>query len=347
MNCPVDILSLSRDELAELVIREGEPSYRASQLFSWLHEKRAESFSQMSNLGARFIASLSERAYIASASLLSEQRSADGTRKLLIGFADGNCVETVAMRYRHGLSLCVSSQAGCRMGCRFCASAERGLARNLTAGEMLLQVYEATRLLNERIDSVVIMGTGEPLDNYDATLRFVELVTDSGGYNLSNRSVSLSTCGLADRIRDLASERLGLTLSISLHAADDQTRSAIMPVNKRYPIAELLSACDYYFERTGRRISFEYAVIDGVNDSRKDAVRLAQLLKGRNAHVNLIPVNSGGDFAARGRAAADGFCKELVALELNATVRRTLGADIDAACGQLRNRYHEGKEQGE
>ena len=262
----------------------------------------------------------------------------DGTVKYLYRLADGQHIESVRMAYEHGISLCISSQVGCKMGCAFCASTKAGFVRNLTASEILEQVYAAGRDAGERIGSIVMMGIGEPLDNFDQVMRFLELVSDPNGLNLSHRHISLSTCGVVDRIRELAEKDLQITLSISLHATDDAARSAIMPVNRRWNMEELLDACREYTDRTHRRISYEYALISGVNDSRKQAEELAALLKGMLCHVNLIPVNyvkeAGYQKSSKGRIYE--FQKVLNDRGINATVRRTLGADINAACGQLR-----------
>lgn len=339
MSDVVDILSLTPDALQKLVAQMGEPAFRARQLFGWLHEKRVGGFSEMTNLPKPLQAALEQNTHIAAISERDKQRSADGTVKYLFAFEDGNCVETVAMDYHHGLSLCISSQMGCRMGCVFCASTQNGLARDLTAAEMLLQVYAVSRELGRRVSSIVIMGIGEPLENLANVLDFYAIITDPNGYGLGRRAVSVSTCGLADKIDELARYELPLTLSVSLHAARDDKRSALMPINRRYNIERLMRSCRNYIEATGRRISFEYAVIHGENDSAQDADDLARLLRGMLAHVNLIPVNSAvrGDMRAT-RAQAEKFRGMLAQRGLNATVRRTLGADIDAACGQLRNR---------
>lgn len=334
-NC--DLLSLNRTEIADILAQNGQPAYRAGQLFSWLHAKNVFSPAGMTNLPKAVTSGIE----LHMPTVAARQVSSDRTIKYLYRFADGNSVETVAMFYEHGMSICVSTQAGCRMGCAFCASTKNGLARSLTAGEMLAQVYLTALDQGQRADSIVLMGSGEPLDNFDNVLRFYELVTCKEGYALANRSVSLSTCGVVPKMYKLADRRLPLTLSVSLHAAFDDKRSELMPINRAYPIKELMAACRYYSEKCGRRISFEYAVIDGANNTRRDAEQLVRLLSGFPAHVNLIPINSGGGFAAQGRAAAKAFCELLVSLGLTATVRRTLGADIDAACGQLRSRYIE------
>lgn len=337
MTDSADLLSLRYEELEALLRAWGEPAFRAGQLFGWLHERRAVSFSAMSNLPAKLRERLEQEATLTTLTTVREQRSADGTRKYLFGLGDGNCIETVAMRYHHGISVCVSSQVGCRMGCAFCASTKNGLVRSLTAGEILAQIYAVDALCGERVDSVVLMGIGEPLDNFDNVTRFCDLVTDARGYNLAGRSITLSTCGLVPRMDALAAQKRQLTLSISLHAPTDAQRGAIMPVNRSYPIAELMQACRRYFNATGRRISFEYAVIEGTNDADTDADNLAKLISGMGAHVNLIPVNPVVETNFRAtRAGAEAFRDKLERRGVNATVRRTLGVDISAACGQLR-----------
>ena len=342
----LDLKSMTLPELKELMADLGQPAFRAGQLFSWLHEKRAGSFDEMTNLPAALRRELAERCTLTRLTVLHELVSRlDGTRKYLYRLADGNCIETVLMHYHHGTSLCISTQVGCRMGCNFCASTLGGLVRCLTPSEMLEQVYETVRQAGERVDSLVLMGIGEPLDNYDNVIRFLRLLTDPKGYNLGQRHISLSTCGLVDRIYDLAKEDLGITLSISLHAPDNETRNRTMPVNRRWPIEELMRACRDYFKTTGRRISFEYALIKGVNDSPEDARKLADLLDGMVCHVNLIPVNPVKERGYDRSGAADShrFAETLGRLGVNATVRRELGGDIDAACGQLRRQYEKGE----
>ena len=342
----IDIKSMDLAELTAYVQSLGQPAFRAGQLFSWLHEKRAGSFDEMTNLPAALRRELAGRCTLTRLTVLHELVSRlDGTRKYLYRLADGNCIETVLMHYHHGTSLCISTQVGCRMGCNFCASTLGGLVRCLTPSEMLEQVYETVRQAGERVDSLVLMGIGEPLDNYDNVIRFLRLLTDPKGYNLGQRHISLSTCGLVDRIYDLAKEDLGITLSISLHAPDNETRNRTMPVNRRWPIEELMRACRDYFKTTGRRISFEYALIKGVNDSPEDARKLADLLDGMVCHVNLIPVNPVKERGYDRSGAADihRFAETLGRLGVNATVRRELGGDIDAACGQLRRQYEKGE----
>ena len=335
-----DLLSLPLPELTRWVTQElGEPKYRAGQLYHWLHKKQVSAFEEMSNLPAPLRQRLAQTAFITPVTTRRRLESAlDGTRKFLFALADGSCVEAVWMEYHHGPSLCISTQVGCRMGCRFCASTLDGLERNLTPGEMLGEVYEAQRQMGRRISSLVLMGIGEPLDNLPNVLTFLGILSSAEGQRLGLRHVSLSTCGLVDGIRALMKENLGLTLSVSLHAANDETRSGIMPVNRRYPIGELMEACREYFRVTGRRISYEYALIDGVNDSEAKARELAALLRGQNCHVNLIPVNPVKERETKrsSRAAVERFVRQLGELGINATVRRELGADISAACGQLR-----------
>ncbi len=333
-----DILSLTKEELAAWLEAAGEKPFRAAQIFRWLHQKRVVGFDEMSDLSKPLRERLSaefEIARIEPVRLLESKR--DGTVKLLYRLPDGNHVETVLMSYEHGDSLCISTQAGCRMGCRFCASTIAGFKRNLTPGEILSQLYETERRTKRKVSSIVLMGIGEPLDNFDNVVKFLKILSSPDGENMSLRHVSLSTCGLVDRIYDLAELNLGLTLSISLHSPYDEKRSELMPINRRYPISELIKACRDYFAKTGRRISFEYALIDGENDSEADAKALCSLVSGMPSHVNIIPVNSIKERSYRSdRSAAQRFCKLLCSMGVNATVRRTLGADINAACGQLR-----------
>ncbi|MDR0903447.1 MAG: 23S rRNA (adenine(2503)-C(2))-methyltransferase RlmN [Ruminococcus sp.] len=340
-----DILSMTLDELtADLT---NEKPYRAKQIYSWLHQKRAVTFDEMSDLPAALREKLNKEHIIcrltAVKTLVSER---DGTKKYLFELPDGECIETVFMEYKHAHSLCISSQVGCRMGCKFCASGLDGLVRNLTPAEMLSQVYEVERLTGETIGSLVMMGIGEPLDNYDNTIKFLTLLSDKNGKNLSLRHVSLSTCGLVPKIRELSKLHLGLTLSVSLHDSDNAKREDIMPVTKAYNIDELIKACKEYIAETGRRISFEYAVIAGVNDSKTDAERLIKLLRGINCHVNLIPVNnvSETDFHNK-KDNVKNFEGYLNAGKIPVTVRRTLGSDINAACGQLRKQRTEDRRQ--
>ncbi len=340
----LDIVSLLPAELNALAREMGQPAFRGKQLFSWLHGRMAVGFDEMTNLPAAFRAALLSRCYITQLDVRRCQNASDGTAKYLFGLPDGNTIESVLMRHDYGNSLCISSQVGCHMGCRFCASTIGGRVRNLAASEMLSQLYTVTGLSNERVDSVVMMGIGEPLDNFENVVRFLELVRDPNGLNLSHRHISLSTCGLVDKIDDLAALSYQLTLSVSLHACDNETRDKIMPVNKRYPIETLLAACRRYFAKTGRRISYEYALIAGVNDSPQQAKKLLALLKDQSCHVNLIPVNPVAEtgFTRGSRKQAEAFRDILTAGGLSATIRRELGGEIDAACGQLRRKDAKG-----
>ncbi len=335
-----DIMSMTVDELKGFVKTVGEPEYRAGQLFTWM--SRGASIDEMTNLSKKFREALRTQADYRLPTIERKLVSQiDGTVKYLFSLNDGECVEAVFMKYEHGTSLCVSSQAGCAMGCKFCASTLNGRVRNLTASEILGQVALAAKDTGERVDGIVMMGIGEPLDNYDNTIRFLRLVSDERGLGIGLRHISLSTCGLVPRIYDLAKEGLPVTLSVSLHASDDETRSALMPVNRKYNIAELMKACRHYFETTGRRVSFEYTLISGKNDAREDAARLAKVIREgmrAPAHVNLILLNEVAEtgLTAPVRQSARAFAEELGRHGVNATVRRTLGSDINASCGQLR-----------
>ncbi len=336
-----DILSLEFDELESEILKFGEAKFRAAQIFSWLHEKRVKSFDEMTNLSNALRQKLKDRFFINHLTVSRRLSSAkDSTVKYLYELSDGNHIETVLMEYEHGTSLCISTQVGCKMGCRFCASTIAGFKRNLEPSEMLLQIYETERLEGKKVQSLVLMGIGEPLDNFENTIHFLRLLSDKRGKNLSLRHVSVSTCGIVPRIKELAKMGLGITLSVSLHAANDKTRSQIMPINDKYGVDELIATCKEYFSKTGRRISFEYSVIDGVNDRRENAVELSKLLGGFNCHINIIPVNKIKERSfSSSRKSANTFKKYLENLGMNATVRRTLGSDIDAACGQLRREY--------
>lgn len=334
-----DILSLSLEELSKKITDLGEPPFRAKQIFQWLHSKKINNFDKMVNIPLSLRTKLDQEFCLNSLFILKKLEScADNTVKYLYRLSDGDLTESALMEYDHGYSLCISTQAGCRMGCAFCASGKSGLNRNLLPSEMLGQLYAAEEDGGITVGSIVLMGIGEPLDNYDNVIRFLKLLSDSEGRNMSLRRVSLSTCGIVPKIYELAGLKSGLTLSVSLHAADDEKRSEIMPVNKAYPIKELMKACDNYYNVTGRRISFEYAVIGGVNDSASDAEKLSRLLSGRNCHLNLIPVNSIRESGFMSdKKSFKAFFDALKSKGLNVTVRRTLGADINAACGQLRN----------
>lgn len=330
----IDILSLTFEELSEKILEMGEKKFRAKQIFDWLHIKKVTDFEQMSNLSAQFRGELSEKFCIKQPKIKKRLVSGiDNTVKYLYGLSDGEAVESVLMDYKHGAALCVSTQVGCKMGCKFCASTLAGWVRNLEPSEMLGQMYESERDSGKTLDSVVLMGIGEPLDNFDNVMKFLKILDESG---FSLRRVSLSTCGVVDRIYELAKLKLGVTLSVSLHAATDEKRSEIMPINKKYPLKTLMKACDDYFAATGRRISFEYSLIEGVNDDESSAKELISLLGGKNCHINLIPINEVRERGFRKSPYVERFQRLLTNAGMNATVRRTLGADINAACGQLR-----------
>ncbi|MDR2532853.1 MAG: 23S rRNA (adenine(2503)-C(2))-methyltransferase RlmN [Oscillospiraceae bacterium] len=332
-----DILSLTPEELQDEITVTGGQKFRAEQIFNWLHVKKTTNFSEMSNLSEQFRQKLTAyfciKPLIIRKKLVSEY---DYTVKYLYGLNDGENIETVLMKYRHGASLCISTQAGCKMNCAFCASGAYGFKRNLKPSEMLGQLYETERDSGIDVKSIVLMGIGEPLDNFGNTVKFLRLLSDKSGRNMSLRHVSLSTCGLSDRIDELAKLKLGLTLSVSLHAADDKTRSRLMPVNDVFNIDRLMASCRNYFKETGRRISFEYALIKGLNDSFEAADRLVKLIKPLGAHVNLITVNPTLKNTHHASGNAKVFYERLTSSGINATIRRTLGADINAACGQLR-----------
>ncbi|HJH62022.1 MAG TPA: 23S rRNA (adenine(2503)-C(2))-methyltransferase RlmN [Firmicutes bacterium] len=335
---PVDLKSMTQAELAAFLQELGEPKFRAKQVFSWLH-KGVTSFDQMGNVPKALREKLVQRCRLTVPEIVRRQQSAqDGTIKYLWRLWDGNCVETVLMRYRHGNSLCVSCQVGCNMGCVFCASALGGKVRDLAPSEILDQVIFAQKDSGLPVSNLVMMGIGEPLDNVDNVLRFLELVNDPDGLNIGMRHISLSTCGLVNKIDKLAECALQLTLSVSLHAPDDETRSKLMPVNRSVGVERLLESCRRYFARTGRRISYEYAMIDGVNDSDWQADLLARRLKGQQAHVNLIPLNHVEESPLKPSPRVRQFQRRLEAQGVTATVRRKLGGDIDASCGQLRRK---------
>ncbi|MCD8069708.1 MAG: 23S rRNA (adenine(2503)-C(2))-methyltransferase RlmN [Lachnospiraceae bacterium] len=346
-----DIKSLTLDELTDALTALGKPPYRARQLYEWMHQKLAASYDDMPNIPKSLKTLLRDSFEFTSLRQeLMQESKIDGTRKYLFSLADGNCIESVWLKYRHGDSVCVSSQVGCRMGCRFCASTLDGLVRNLLAGEMLDQIYAVTRQTGERVSNVVIMGSGEPLDNYDNVVRFIRMLSDERGLHISQRNITLSTCGLAPQIRRLADEGLQITLALSLHAPTDEKRRSLMPVAYRYSLREVLDACGYYYEKTGRRLTFEYSLVRGVNDNKEEAVRLVRLLKGSGCgacHVNLIPVNpvAERDYQGSEPLRVKAFQNLLDQNGINAIIRREMGRDIDGACGQLRRRQLKEKER--
>ncbi len=335
-----DIKSMNLQEIETLLLDMGEKKFRAKQVFSWLH-RGVRSFDEMSNISRELRNKLAEACVLMPPQVERKQESQrDGTIKYLWRLSDGNCVETVLMRYHYGNTVCVSTEVGCAMGCAFCASTLGGLVRRLTAGEILDQVLFTEKDSGMKVSHIVLMGIGEPLDNFDAVIKFLELVNHPDGMNISMRHISLSTCGLAERIDKLASLHLQLTLSVSLHAPDDETRSTIMPVNRRYNVETLLDACRRYYRETGRRISFEYAMIRGVNDTPRHARMLIRQLEGMGAHVNMIPLNDVEESPLKPstREAIRAFQQTLEKAGITATVRRSLGGDIDASCGQLRRK---------
>ena len=340
-----DIKAMLPDELAAALKEMGEPAYRAKQIFQWL-TRGVASFDEMTNLSKPLREKLQSSFSITSLKMLRKQVSAqDGTIKYLWELPDGNAVETVVMRYHHGNTVCISSQVGCRQGCAFCASTIGGLIRGLESSEMLEEVLSSERESGLKISNIVLMGIGEPLDNFDSVVRFLRLVNHPDGANIGMRHISLSTCGLIERFDDLAALDLQLTLSVSLHAPDDETRSRIMPANRGRGVEALIDACERYYRRTGRRISFEYAMIDGVNDTPKHAKLLARHAKRISAHVNLIPLNHVEERAFQPSTLEhlQQFIHILEREGVNVTVRRRLGSDVDASCGQLRKKVAEGR----
>ena len=336
-----DIKSLYIEEIEGMLKEMGEPKFRAKQIFSWLHAKKAKTFDEMTNLSKPLREKLGEKFKISNVKILEKLISSDGTTKYLFSLDDGNVIESVLMRYSYGNAVCVSTQVGCRMGCGFCASTLNGLERNLEAGEILSQIYEISRDIDERISSVVLMGSGEPLDNYDNVIRFIRLLNSRDGADIGQRHITLSTCGLAEKIDKLRGENLQITLAISLHAPNDEIRGKTMPVSRKYDMETLLSACRRYSEETKRRITFEYALIRGVNDSAACAKELASKLKGMLCHVNLIPVNDvkEREYVHSSEEQIKSFASILMGRGIETTIRRKLGSDINAACGQLRRSY--------
>lgn len=338
----MDVKSMTLGELTEAVTKEGYPKFRAKQIYDWFHVKLCRSVEEMSNV-PKDIRQWLAKDFIAIEVVERLVSKTDGTNKFVFRLKDGNVIESVFMPYKHGNSVCISSQAGCRMGCRFCASTLMGLSRNLTASEMLDQIYAITRITGERVSNVVVMGTGEPLDNYDNLLRFLTLLTNEDGLHISQRNVTVSSCGIVPQIYKLADEKLAITFAVSLHAPNDEKRKALMPIANKYSIEEIMKACKYYFKTTGRRITFEYSLVAGENDTKEDARQLCDLISGFPCHVNLIPVNPIKERNFK-RADQNSVQKFKVLLEKNAinvTIRRGMGKDIDAACGQLRKAYIE------
>ena len=336
-----DIKSMTIDELKKLMTTLGDKPFRAKQIYSWLHEHLVTSYDEMTNLSKSLREKLKEYPVTALKMVDVQTSRIDGTQKYLFRLSDGNVIESVLMRYKHGNSVCISSQVGCRMGCRFCASTIGGLTRCLLPSEMLDQIYRIQALTGERVSNVVVMGTGEPLDNYENLLRFIHILTEDGGLHISQRNLTVSTCGIVPNMRRLADEKLQITLALSLHASTQEKRLELMPVANKYEIHEVIDACRYYFEQTGRRITFEYSLVGGVNDTDEDVRNLCRLIKGINCHVNLIPVNpiKERDYVQPDVRVTTEFKNKLEKNGINATIRREMGRDIDGACGQLRKRY--------
>ena len=340
-----DIKSMSAEELEEFIVNLGDKKFRGAQIFQWLHQKLVTSFDEMTNLSKALREKLEKECRITALRAEAVQVSKlDQTSKYLFELYDKNLIESVLMKYHHGNSVCISSQVGCRMGCRFCASTLDGCVRNLTPSEMLDQIYTIQKMSGERVDNVVVMGSGEPLDNYDNLLKFISLLNSEKGLNISARNITVSTCGLVPEIFKLADRKLQITLAVSLHAPDDELRKTMMPIANKYSVSEIMDACRYYILQTGRRISFEYSLVRDVNDSEDCARQLISLVKGMNCHINLIPVNpiKERDYRQSEQKAIHAFKNKLEKNGINVTIRREMGRDIDGACGQLRKSYISG-----
>ena len=341
----IDIKSLNYDELADYIVSIGEKKFRAAQLYSWMHEKLACSYDEMTNISDKLKKVLKENTlYTCLEPVRVQESQIDGTKKYLFRLYDGNLIESVFMRYHHGNSVCISSQVGCKMGCRFCASTLNGCVRNLLPSEMLDQIYRIQSLTGERVSNIVIMGSGEPMDNYDNVVKFLGLINSDKGLNISQRNITVSTCGLVPRIKQLAELKLQITLAISLHAPNDELRKTMMPIAYTYSIEQIMDACRYYLSQTARRISFEYSLVKGVNDSPECARQLIKLVHGMNCHINLIPVNpiKERDYEQSEKNSIHNFKEILEKAGVNVTIRREMGRDIDGACGQLRQNHIEG-----
>lgn len=338
----MDLKSMTLQELTDYITNNGYPRFRAKQIYDWVHVKLIRDVEEMKNVPADMRKLFKDGLTTLELAARLESKI-DGTNKFVFRLFDGNVIESVFMPYKHGNSVCISSQAGCRMGCRFCASTLAGLSRNLTPAEMLDQVYAISVLTGQRVSNVVVMGTGEPLDNYDNLCRFITLLTNEDGLHISQRNVTVSSCGLVPEIYRLADEGFSITFALSLHAPEDETRKTLMPIAKRYSLDEVMAACRYYFEKTGRRLTFEYALISGVNDKKEDALKLKELLKDFPCHVNLIPVNPVKErkYQRGNQNSIEKFKVLLEKYAINVTIRRGMGKDIDAACGQLRKTYME------
>lgn len=342
----LDIRSMMFDELAVWVKAVGQPAFRAKQIFEWVHEKGIADAEEMTNVPKKLIEEIKKQGMHGVEEVTRLVSKQDGTNKFLFRLQDGNVLESVLMRYKHGNSVCISSQVGCRMGCRFCASTIGGLIRNLEASEMLDQIYAIERITGERVSNIVVMGTGEPLDNYDNLIRFIRIINDERSKNISQRNITVSSCGLVPQIKKLADEELSITFALSLHSPTDEDRRKLLPIANKYSIAELMEVCRYYFEKTGRRVTFEYSLVKDENDTPEHAYKLAELLKNMHGHVNLIPVNpiKEREYCRSLGDSVEKFKYILEKKDINVTIRRSMGRDIDAACGQLRRKYEEAKE---
>lgn len=337
-----NILDFSLTELQQWMKDNGEGAFRAKQVIEWIYKKEVWSFDDMTNLSKGLISKLNDNFYIGIPDVIEVSKSEkDDTQKILLGLKDGNVIESVLMRYKHGNSICISTQVGCRMGCRFCASTLEGMVRNLTAGEILSQIMIGQKILEDRISNVVLMGSGEPFDNFDNVMKFLSLVNADYGLNIGQRHITLSTCGIVPKIYELADKEMQITLAISLHAFSDEKRKEIMPIANKYTIKEIIDACRYYIEKTNRRVTFEYSLVKDINDSKEDAKALSHLLKGLLCHVNLIPVNEvkENNFKKSSKKTIEDFANILKNYGIEVTVRREMGSDINAACGQLRRNY--------
>lgn len=341
MDIKKDIKSLSLSELKAEMELIGEKAFRAKQLYEWMHVKLARDYDEMTNISNNLKQKIKDKyEYTSLKKVMVQTSKIDGTKKYLFELSDGNLVESVWMKYHHGNSVCISSQVGCRMGCRFCASTLDGLERGLLPSEMLDQIYAISRDTGERVSNVVVMGTGEPLDNYDNLLKFIYMITDENGLNISQRNITVSTCGIVENMKRLADEQLQITLALSLHGSTQEKRQELMPIARKYSINEVVDACRYYFEKTGRRITFEYSLVGGINDTDEDADNLCQLIGGLNCHINLIPVNpiKEREYVESEKKDIQNFKNKLEKKHINVTIRREMGRDIDGACGQLRRR---------
>ncbi|WP_279230295.1 23S rRNA (adenine(2503)-C(2))-methyltransferase RlmN [Thermohalobacter berrensis] len=342
----IDLKSFNLEELKKLMVEIGEKSFRGQQIFNWIHQKNVESFQDITVLSKELRDKLENKYKITNLKIFKRFDSKiDNTKKYLFLLEDGNIIESVMMEYKHGVSVCLSTQVGCKMGCTFCASTKDGLIRNLTTGEILDQVYKIQKDLNIKVSNIVLMGSGEPLDNYENVLKFLRIINHKHGQNIGYRHITLSTCGIVPNIYKLADEKLPITLSISLHATNDNERKKVMPITYKYSISEVIKACKYYIEKVNRRVTFEYTLIKGVNDTKENAKKLANLLKGMLCHVNLIPLNpiKEVDYRSSNKKSVKNFKRELENRGIKATIRREMGRDINAACGQLRRKYMESK----